>query len=560
MDQTEPTLLPVRMLNEFIYCERLFYLEHVDGLWAESADTLEGTAEHHDEDTPARRRRRDAQEVPQRTTAMALADDALGLTGRLDVVEHADGVWYPVEYKHGAPPPHGYTRAERMGPSGAWLNDEIQVCAQGLLLEANGMPSPRGVLFYRKTRDQITVDFTDGLRAQTLEVVAAAHRLAWATSKIPPPLVDDRRCGGCSLAPICLPEETAALANGEPPSTPLRRIIPADDRLGVLYVQTPGATLGKSGDVLVVRTAADTIGESPIGQIRQVCVFGAVQVTTQALHALLREGIPISFFSGGGYFQGMAHGLPSKNIEWRRQQFVRFEQPETALALARCIVAGKVRNQRTLLRRNYHNLPDEISDQLRELASAAENAESLRSLLGIEGSAAHTYYQHFTGMLKGGSMGTDFQARNRRPPRDPINALLSLAYAVLTKDLTVAIYATGLDPMFGFFHTPRHGKPALALDLMEEFRPIIADSTVITLVNNRVLGPDDFIAAGGACNLTPHGRATFFEAYERRKHQEVTHPLFGYRLSYGRLLEMQARLLARFLTDEIPQYHPVVTR
>ncbi len=554
--------LPVRMLNEFTYCPRLFYLEFVDGLFRESADTLEGSAEHQAQDRPIRRREAPDDRPPPRTVAVSLADPGTGITGRLDVLEHADGVWYPVEFKHGSPPPPGYPRTDRLGPSGTWMTDEVQVCAQGLLLEASGMASPRGALWYRGTREQIVVDFTVGLRARTLEVVAAARALTRPGSTIPPPLEDDARCVRCSLAPICLPEETAALAAGHPPNTPLRRLVPADDRLGVLYVQTQGATVGKSGDVLTVRNRDERLGEMPMGQLRQVCLFGSVQVTTQAMHALLREDIPVVYFSGGGYFYGIAHGLPSKNIEWRRQQFLRFQNPETVLDLARSIMVGKIRNQRTLLRRNHRNLPDEVADRLTELGDAAGRANALQEMLGIEGAAARLYYEHFSGMLKGDITITDFQHRNRRPPRDPVNALLSLAYAVLAKDLTVAIYATGLDPMFGFYHQPRHGKPALALDLMEEFRPLIADSVVLSLINNRSVGPSDFISAGsiGACNLSPSGRATFFEAYERRKHQEVTHPLFGYRLSYGRMLELQARLMARYLTGEIPRYHPVVTR
>ena len=154
----------------------------------------------------------------------------------------------------------------------------------------------------------------------------------------------------------------------------------------------------------------------------------------------------------------------------------------------------------------------------------------------------------------------DFHGRNRRPPRDPVNALLSLAYSLLVKDLTIACYAVGFDPHMGFYHQPRFGRPALALDLMEPFRPLIADSAVLSAINTRMVTPKDFIQAGPAVSLTPEGRKNFYRAYELRMDAMVTHPLFDYRVSYRRLLEIQARLLARVLEGEIGSYPVFVTR
>ena len=177
-------------------------------------------------------------------------------------------------------------------------------------------------------------------------------------------------------------------------------------------------------------------------------------------------------------------------------------------------------------------------------------------LLGLEGQAAALYFANFGRMLKARAPGAafDFTARNRRPPRDPVNCLLSFAYAILAKDCFSAACTVGFDPYMGFYHVGRHGRPSLALDLMEEFRPVIADSVVLNLINNGMLTAGDFLTWRDACQLTDAGREVFFRAYEQRKATEVTHPVFGYRMSYGRMLEVQARMLAAYVRGELPRY------
>lgn len=194
-------------------------------------------------------------------------------------------------------------------------------------------------------------------------------------------------------------------------------------------------------------------------------------------------------------------------------------------------------------------------------------AESADELLGYEGAAARAYFGSFAGMIKRdeedgeAQLATfEFTSRNRRPPRDAVNALLSLGYSLLAKDFTVTCYAVGFDPMVGFFHQPRHGRPALALDLMEPLRPLITDSAVLTAINTRMLSPRHIVRAGKAVSLTPDGRKAFFRAYEMRMDTLVTHPLFDYRVSYRRLLEVQTRLLAKTLESNLAEYPVFVTR
>jgi CRISPR-associated protein Cas1 len=199
------------------------------------------------------------------------------------------------------------------------------------------------------------------------------------------------------------------------------------------------------------------------------------------------------------------------------------------------------------------------------MAERAERATQLDELLGIEGNAARLYFGEFAGMIKSEEDSTvgfsfDFEGRNRRPPRDPVNALLSLGYSLLAKDLTVTCYAVGFDPYVGYYHQPRFGRPALALDLMEPFRPLIADSAVLTAINTGMVGLRDFVRVGESVALTTGGRKGFLRAYELRMDTLVTHPLFNYRVSYRRLLEIQARLLARVLEGEIAEYPVFMTR
>jgi CRISPR-associated protein Cas1 len=272
------------------------------------------------------------------------------------------------------------------------------------------------------------------------------------------------------------------------------------------------------------------------------------------VQTLCEAAVPISYFSMGGYFYGITTGMNTKNVALRRSQFRLADSASFPLFLARTLVAGKIRNQRTMLQRNHVEPKPESLAAMKSQAERAERAPDLETLLGIEGYAARVYFEQFAGMIKTSddpdstdaspsTFSFDFEGRNRRPPRDPVNALLSLAYSMLSKDLTIACYAVGFDPYLGYYHQLRHGRPALALDLMEPFRPLIADSAVLSAINTKMVTERDFVRAGGSVALTPSGRKGFFRAYELRMDSLVTHPLFEYRVSYRRLLEIQARLL-----------------
>jgi len=570
-----PDYLPARMVNEFSYCPRLFYYEWVDGVFAESVDTVEGSTQHRRVD-----RKSDALPAPEElaetihSRSVTLSSERLRVIAKMDLVEASGGTVTPVDYKHGYP---------REGADGleVWPSDRAQLAVQGIVLRENGYRCEEGVVYYRKTGQRVRVAFDEAVMRSTEEAIVSAWRAA-AREEIPPPLEDSPKCPGCSLVGICLPDETLRAAAEEsagavqlalfdgvprkPAKREVRPIVTPRSEMRPLYLNTQGMRVGKSGGVLQVKENEKVVQEVRVGEICQANLMGNVQISTQAVQSLCEAGVPVCYFSMGGWFYGITTGLNQRNVYLRISQFRLAEQEYFPLALARRLVAGKVRNQRTLLQRNHIEPDRNTIGGLKEMAERAESAASLEELLGIEGNAARLYFGDFAGMIKpdedagASELRFDFEGRNRRPPRDPVNALLSLGYSLLAKDLTVACYAVGFDPYVGYYHQPRFGRPALALDLMEPFRPLVGDSAVLTAVNTGMVGPKDFVRAGGSVALTASGRKGFLRAYEMRMDTLVTHPLFDYRVSYRRLLEIQARLLARVLEGEIAEYPVFTTR
>ncbi|QVL30007.1 CRISPR-associated endonuclease Cas1 [Telmatocola sphagniphila] len=582
--------VPLRMLNEFTYCPRLGYLEWVQGEWADSHDTLHGEFIHRNVDREDKKAIPEAEELGEdslHARSLRLENAELGLVALVDVLELDGGIATPVDYKRGSVPDN----AEH-----SWEPERVQICAQGLLLRAAGYNCSEGILYYSASKRRISIPFDEPLVRRTRDLIAEFRRVA-QTGQIPPPLVDSPKCPRCSLVGICLPDETRLLANlseeslsSEDPEKevspsnfrpPRAALIPRSDELP-LHVTEQGARLCKDGERLAIEYQGERLGSFRLIDISQVCVYGNIQMTSQALAELVDRDIPICYFTQGGYFRGITHGLSHRNVELRIRQYAVAGNPHQALIIARAFIAGKIRNCRTILRRNRRKeeeqslddpfgnptgeaLPpsttqretDGVIERLKHHASEALRAESLESLMGTEGMAAKLYFGEFAKLLKN---GLHFEGRNRRPPTDPVNATLSFLYALLAKECHVALQATGFDPMLGFLHRPRYGRPSLALDLAEEFRPLIADSTALSLLNTGELSKTHFVQRAGACSLIPTGRKALLTAWERRLSGEITHPVFGYVLSYRRVIALQARLLGRFLLGEIPAYPAFKTR
>lgn len=629
--EVENQVIPARMLNEFVYCQRLFYYEFVEGVFVESADTIRGGAIHKRVDSgsgalPKAKRKSDAaKRKAEDTTAtgegesdkaqssspqageggletihsrsVQMGSERLGVVAKMDLVESKAETTdllaalevCPVDYKAGAP-------KEGEEANELWDTDKIQLGLQALILRDNGYACNEGVIYYRATKQRVRLPITAELESWILHKIAEAKRVI--VGPIPAPLVHSPKCVRCSLAPVCLPDETRMLAQTtlkvdvsvvEKTSEPAeaeyskrvagaapRRLIAARDDTRPLYLNTQGYRVGCKDEVLVVKEQDYVIEEVRMRDVSHVALFGNVQISTQAIQSLCEQEVPVTYFSMGGWFYGITRGHALKNVFLRMEQFRLARDESVCLSLARQFVHGKIRNHRTLLMRNHLEPPEPIIGKLKRASEDALNAASIEELLGIEGAAASQYFQHFSGMVKveddlpGLEMPTqepnqrafnfNFSNRNRRPPTDPVNAMLSLAYSMLAKDCTLAALAVGFDPYLGFYHQPRFGRPALGLDLMEEFRPLVAESTVLNCINNRVVTETDFVRAGQAVNLTAAGRKRFFQTYEQRMSSLITHPLFDYKVSYRRALELQARLLAKTLTGEIAEYIPLMTR
>ncbi|HEX4796458.1 MAG TPA: CRISPR-associated endonuclease Cas1 [Humisphaera sp.] len=625
--------LPLRMLNEYAYCPRLFHFMHVEGRWADNEFTVEGRHAHRRVDSaeqllptavsqvkpqaasqpavsgvepkpvgageePGDRSQETGENArlttdnvqpttdnPQPPTdnsqlatgnsfpgnddppptivrSVPLSSQILGLSAKLDLVSAEGVAAVPVETKRGRVPEN----AER-----SWEPERVQLMGQGLLLREHGYQCDHGMLYFAGSRTRVRIDFTPELEARTRELLLLARAAAGATV-LPPPLEDSPKCNGCSLAGICLPDETNALLAvpaEEGAETPAdgraaRRLYPVRDDATPFYVQEPGAYVGCSKKRIIVKKSGEELASVRLQDLSQLVLCGNVQISTQAVQVLCEAAVPIVYLSMGHWFYGISHGIHLRNAYDRAAQFRVAGEPQSCLHFARRIVADKAENQRTLLRRNA---PAEAATEraLRDMDDLAERigaADSLATLLGIEGAIAAAYFGRFSTLLKPRDFDAqwDFASRNRRPPRDPVNALLSFGYAMLAKECTVALLSEGLDPWWGLYHQPRHGRPALALDVMEPFRPAVVDSAVISAINTGMVQQSSFETASSGCILRPEGRKAFIRAYDARLDQLITHPIFDYRCSWRVVIRLQARLLARWLRGEIPSYTSITTR
>jgi len=539
----------------------------VEGIHVASHDTEAGQRIHKRVNSPSSRRKKKvtsadpSQENPDNDSprverSLTLTDDTLGLMAVLDLAEISGTIAVPIEYRKGRPRRPGFIGDHEQPPE-PWPTDRIQLAFQAILLERAGYTVNKGILYYASERCRLEVVLTDELRQEAMATLNAAREAA--TKPRPLPLINDPKCPRCSLNSVCLPDEIQAARCSE---TSARALWPPRDDGIHIVAQSHGTKVGIRGSALhVTEVNSGDVQQIPLSSLESLSLLGPVQISTQALHTLTDRNIPVAFLSAAGRLVSIVDPMESVSADTRRNQVRVLDQPEKCLELARALIAAKIRNQRTLLMRNAENLSKSVKDDLHEQAIAAEKGESLASLRGHEGQAAAIYFEHFGRMLSDEFREEfDKHGRQRRPPTDPVNSCLSMGYSMLTNDCVAALRTGRLEPSIGALHVSRPGRPALALDLMEPFRPLIADSLTITAFNRGELRPGHFQKTSAGCLFSEHGRKAFFEAYGRRMSDEVTHPTFGYKLSYRRMLILHARMIAAWMNGEVPNLSFLTTR
>ncbi|MBD3886691.1 type I-D CRISPR-associated endonuclease Cas1 [Phormidium tenue FACHB-886] len=334
--------------------------------------------------------------------------------------------------------------------------------------------------------------------------------------------------------------------------------------MGTLYITQDDSFIGKTDERLTVRANKQTLLDVPLIKVDGVVVLGRATVSPAVVVELLERKIALSFLTHTGRYLGRLEPELTKNIFVRSAQWKAIAPSEPALHLVRGFVRGKLKNYRNALLRGQREFPElqlhTAITQLEQAIAPIDKTDTIDSLRGLEGSGSAAYFGSFSSLIR--AEGFCFTRRNRRPPTDPVNALLSLGYALLRHDVQSAVNLVGFDPYLGYLHTERYGRPSLALDLMEEFRPLIVDAIVLSGINRRVLSAQDFLREPLSCavSLTPEGLRAFLRLYEQKKQSKFKHPVLQTQCTYQEAFEIQARLLAKYLMSEIDKYPPLVLK
>ncbi len=547
---TDEPLIRVMALHALAYCERLFYLEEVEEIRRADANVYAGRRLHETLD-----------KGPDIYT-MELASESLGIRGKMDCVRRHSGQLIVYEHKKGK---------SRKGV-GAWPADRLQVLAYTLLLaEHTGENIDESRIRYHADNQTIKIPIVmNDIRTEVLAAVERARRLRESLER-PPVAVPEGHCRTCSLAPVCLPEEER-FVRGE--KNDAKRLFPPDDDRRIIHIVEQGASVRKDGDQIVVYLPDGAKKALPGLAISSLVLHGNVQVSTQMIHFCAAHDIGLHWLSyGGNYVGGLSSGAGP--VQRRNRQFQAFQDSIFRVNLALKLVQTKIENQlRYLLRATRSEGKDQRSEETDKCLAAirielqtlnqitpampertingqsdSSLSEMLDKIRGHEGMAGKLYFSMLPIIIsaqKGDLM--HFAGRNRRPPKDPFNALLSFGYALL--DCIASLMATGLDPCLGFLHTPRSAAYPLALDLMELFRVILWDIPMIGSVNRGQWTRNDFEITAQQVWLNVAGRRKAIQIYENRKNEKWKHPVLSYSLSYARSIELEAKLLEKEWTGQ----------
>lgn len=531
---------PVRVmaLHALGYCQRLFYLEEVEETRVADARVFAGRELHTS---------LEADEDGEQTS-LELSSDQLGLFGKVDCLRRRDGSYLPYEHKRGRP------HRDDDGTYSPWPSDRLQIIAYSVLLEETfGQSIPEGRVRYHAANVTVRVPIDERARTELKDAIALAQRLRESVER-PPIAENERLCEKCSLAPVCLPEEVRQ--HDTATYKPIR-LFPPDRDGATLHVITHGAHVGRSGDCLVIKPREGPQTKHGLNGLEAVVLHGFSQVSTQAIRACAEYGIALHWLSMSGYHTGSMVATAGQ-VQRRIRQYRALTDDATCLRLAKALAHAKVEGQHRYLLRASRGGSDVRQDILGPLEGIQDalrkipNVSDRDSLRGHEGAAAVNYFEALR-ILLGDQVPTAFRfdERNRRPPRDRFNALLSFGYGLLHTAVMRAVLAVGLEPAFGFFHTPRSAAYPLVLDLMELFRVTLWDLVVIGSLNRNQWDPDkDFAITKTKVWLSEDGRKKAIALFENRLEETWKHPIVDYSLSYFRTIELEVRLLEKEWTGE----------
>lgn len=538
-------ILTISSAAEIAYCPRSFWYEvHHGRRKARNAAVEAGFQE--DQDRLDRKIRTTHNVIRHYGVPVFHAD--LGIRGEVDLVEDSGESLVPVEYRHGTSP--------------GTATDRIAITLIAICLETStGRSITTAKIYFSSDKQSVEVAIDELARDKAISSVSEARKIL--KSPHPPPNSMMPICSGCSWFDVCSPDLTVRANNGDVKVRTRRRF----DR--VLYVDEPGCSVKLKGDsIQVVKLgkegeADESIVTIGIETLDQLILSGrGVHASLPTIRKLGDSGIDVILVTHTGRYEGRFVVDGRRNPILRRAQHRRSLDPVFRFETARTIVAAKIANQRVVLQRQKRNKPsDDLESILRDMKEdidRAMSAENIDALRGYEGLAARRYFRGISEILS----DTPFilEKRNRRPPTDPTNALLSFCYALLGKETEAALLRVGLDPCLGFYHSEVYGRPALALDLMEEFRPVIADAVALRLINQKILKEDDFHEKLGAIRLSDPARKRLFHAWEGRMVERMSHPLLETTYSLRRTIEIQARLLAKVFEGDLIQYIPLRIR
>lgn len=525
--------LPISLVLHTVFCPRRTWLE-ING---ENTDTYQmqaGHSAHRKVDDPKTSRSEQIRSLDVRSSTM-------GIHGRIDVIENKNDSVRIVEYK---------ATPVKLKPIVTEAN-KVQLALQQICLEESGFEVDQAAVRFVDHNKNVIVEIDDATKQHAISIVRDTREIISA-SEAPLPLEDDKRCSRCSHIDVCLPDER----RGEPIA---RRINASDPDGQVLHLTEQGSRASTRAGRLIVSRQGEKSGEVPLERVHGVVVHGNIDLSGALIRELLWRNQAIVWCSSTGRVYGWSQPTDGPNGLSRTHQRVIFG--DGGLEIAKEMVSAKIHNQATMLRRNRKHAIE--VESIRSRAQEVRDSSSKEEIFGIEGESASVYFSEFDTMLKESAMeqyGFEWNGRSGRGATDPINILLNYSYSLLTSECIRALLSCGLDPHAGVLHSSNRNKPALALDLMEEFRPLIADSVVISLINRKEFPKSGFSKVGGGLKLSPAGRKALIKSFEARIQTQITHPIFGYKVTWRRAIEVQARMVLGVIDGSQAEYKGVKTR